>query len=83
MQKVLKPEQKNKELLIIYRNILIEKGSLVRHRFTMNLLGEYQSDIKTVTSLLGHSGLNQIEKYTRAVDSLKEKAVNSLPDIEL
>jgi len=44
-------------------------------------LGECFTDIKTVVSLLGHSGLKYTEKYTRAVDSLKEKAVNSLPEI--
>lgn len=52
-----------------------------RHSFAVNLLGECQTDIKTVASLLGHSGLKHTEKYTRAVDSLKEKAVNSLPEI--
>lgn len=54
-----------------------------RHSFAVNLLGQYQTDIKTVASLLGHSGLQHTEKYTRAVDSLKEKAVNSLPELEL
>lgn len=54
-----------------------------RHSFAVNLLGECQTDIKTVASLLGHSGLKHTEKYTRAVDSLKEKAVNSLPEITL
>lgn len=53
-----------------------------RHSFAVNLLGECQTDIKTVASLLGHSGLKHTEKYTRAVDSLKEKAVNALPDLE-
>ncbi len=52
-----------------------------RHSFAVNLLGECRTDIKTVASLLGHSGLKHTEKYTRAVDSLKEKAVNSLPEI--
>lgn len=54
-----------------------------RHSFAVNLLGECQTDIKTVASLLGHRGLKHSEKYTHAVDSLKEKAVNSLPEIEL
>lgn len=54
-----------------------------RHSFAVNLLGECRTDIKTVASLLGHSGLKHTEKYTRAVDSLKEKAVNSLPEITL
>lgn len=54
-----------------------------RHSFAVNLLGECQTDIKTVASLLGHSGLKHTEKYTRAVDSLKEKAVNALPELKL
>lgn len=53
-----------------------------RHSFAVNLLGECQTDIKTVASLLGHSGLKHTEKYTRAVDSLKEKAVNALPELD-
>ena len=52
-----------------------------RHSFAVNLLGECHTDIKTVASLLGHSGLKHTEKYTRAVDSLKEKAVNALPEL--
>jgi site-specific recombinase XerD len=35
------------------------------------------ANIKTVASLLGHSGLKHTEKYTRAVDSLKEAAINN------
>lgn len=54
-----------------------------RHSFAVNLLGECKADIKTVASLLGHSGIKHTEKYTRAVDELKHKAVNSLPDIEI
>jgi site-specific recombinase XerD len=40
-------------------------------------------NIKTVASLLGHSGLKHTEKYTRAVDKLKEDAINSLPALNL
>jgi len=54
-----------------------------RHSFAVNLLGECQTDIKTVASLLGHSRLKHTEKYTRAVDSLKEKAINALPEIKM
>ena len=56
-------------------------GHGARHSFAVNLLGECHTDIKTVASLLGHSGLKHTEKYTRAVDSLKEKAVNALPEL--
>ena len=39
---------------------------------------EVGANIKTVASLLGHSGLKHTEKYTRAIDSLKSEAINSL-----
>lgn len=52
-----------------------------RHSFAVNILNN-GANIKTVASLLGHSGLKHTEKYTRAVDSLKEKAINSLPTFE-
>lgn len=53
-----------------------------RHSFAVNILNN-GANIKTVASLLGHSGLKHTEKYTRAVDSLKEAAINSLPRLEL
>lgn len=53
-----------------------------RHSFAVNILNN-GANIKTVASLLGHSGLSQTEKYTRAVDSLKEAAINSLPELKL
>lgn len=53
-----------------------------RHSFAVNILNN-GANIKTVASLLGHSGLKHTEKYTRAVDSLKEAAINSLPILEI
>ena len=53
-----------------------------RHSFAVNILNN-GANIKTVASLLGHSGLKHTEKYTRAVDSLKEAAINSLPELRL
>lgn len=53
-----------------------------RHSFAVNILNN-GANIKTVASLLGHSGLSQTEKYTRAVDALKEAAINSLPELNL
>ena len=53
-----------------------------RHSFAVNVLNN-GANIKTVSSLLGHSGLKHTEKYTRAIDSLKVEAINSLPDFEL
>ena len=40
------------------------------------------ANIKTVASLFGHSGLKHTEKYTHAVDKLKEEAINSLPELK-
>ena len=48
-----------------------------RHSFAVNILNN-GANIKTVASLLGHSGLKHTEKYTRAIDSLKQDAINSL-----
>jgi integrase/recombinase XerD len=53
-----------------------------RHSFAVNILNN-GANIKTVASLLGHSGLKHTEKYTRAVDSLKEQAINSLPTLNI
>ena len=52
-----------------------------RHSFAVNILNN-GANIKTVASLLGHSGLKHTEKYTRAIDRLKEDAINSLPILE-
>lgn len=49
-----------------------------RHSFAVNILNN-GANIKTVASLLGHSGLQHTEKYTRAVDSLRQAAIDSLP----
>lgn len=54
---------------------------LARHSFAVNILNN-GANIKTVASLLGHSGLKHTEKYTRAVDKLKEEAINSLPELK-
>lgn len=61
----------------IDKNITWHSG---RHSFAVNILNN-GANIKTVASLLGHSGLKHTEKYTRAVDSLKEQAINSLPTL--
>ncbi len=53
-----------------------------RHSFAVNILNN-GANIKTVASLLGHSGLQHTEKYTRAIDSLKQEAINSLPELNL
>jgi site-specific recombinase XerD len=53
-----------------------------RHSFAVNILNN-GANIKTVADILGHSGLKHTEKYTRAVDKLKEDAINSLPELKL
>ncbi len=53
-----------------------------RHSFAVNILNQ-GANIKTVASLLGHSGLKHTEKYTRAVDDLKQKAIDSLPPLNI
>ena len=53
-----------------------------RHSFAVNILNN-GANIKTVASLLGHSSLRHTEKYTRAVDKLKEDAINSLPELKI
>ena len=52
-----------------------------RHSFAVNILSA-GANIKTVSSLLGHSSLQHTEKYTRAVDDLKRKAIDSLGEIK-
>ena len=52
-----------------------------RHSFAVNVLNN-GANIKTVASLLGHSGLRHTEKYTRAIDSLKQEAINSLQSLD-
>lgn len=52
-----------------------------RHSFAVNILNN-GANIKTVASLLGHSSIQHTEKYTRAVDKLKEDAINSLPELK-
>lgn len=51
-----------------------------RHSFAVNVLNG-GANIKTLASLLGHSGIKHTEKYTRAIDSLRQDAINSLGSI--
>ena len=53
-----------------------------RHSFGTNLLIN-KTDIKTVSSLLGHSSLRHTEKYMHLVDEIRKKAVNTLPQISM
>lgn len=51
-----------------------------RHSCGTNLLSN-GAIIKTVASILGHNGLAHTEKYIRAVDSLKQAAIDSMPPL--
>ena len=53
-----------------------------RHSFGTQLLSN-GANIKVVADLLGHSSLKYVQVYTRAVDELKKKALDSLPKIEM
>ena len=53
-----------------------------RHSFATNILNN-GANARTVASLLGHSGIKYVEVYTRALDSLKIKAINSLPKLNI
>jgi site-specific recombinase XerD len=53
-----------------------------RHTFAVNILNN-GANIKVVADLLGHSGLQHTEKYTRAIDKMKQEAINSLPSIDI
>jgi len=53
-----------------------------RHSFAVIALNNGAA-IKTTSSLLGHSGLRYIDKYTRVVDKQKKDAINSFPKLKL
>ena len=53
-----------------------------RHTFgTLSLT--YGTDLKTVSKLLGHTSITTTEIYGKIVDSKKQKAVDSLPEIKI
>lgn len=53
-----------------------------RHSFGANLINNGEN-IKLVSELLGHSSIKMTEIYTRAFDSQKRNAVESLPKLNL
>ena len=53
-----------------------------RHSFATNILNN-GANVKVVATLLGHSSLHYVERYVRALDDAKVKAVDSLPEIKL
>ncbi len=50
---------------------------VARHSFACNLLLK-ETDLYTVSNLLGHSDLTHTTKYLRTVDNMKQQAVNRL-----
>lgn len=55
-----------------------------RHSLAVNLLtSDEKPDIKTVSSILGHTSTRTTEVYMHVVDDLKKKAVNALPAYDL
>ena len=55
-----------------------------RHSFAVNLLDKkvVGTDINTVSSLLGHSGIKDTMKYLHKLRERENEAVNSLPEVE-
>lgn len=53
---------------------------VARHTFG-TLLAYYESDILTISKLLGHTSLKHTSKYIRTSNEMKQKAVNSIPTI--
>lgn len=53
-----------------------------RHSFGTILMMN-KTDIKTIMNLMGHSKMENTQKYTHTVDALKAQAVNTLPELDL
>ncbi len=50
-----------------------------RHSFG-TLLAYYNTDVLTISSLLGHTSLKHTVKYVRVAEEIKKQAVNSIPN---
>jgi integrase/recombinase XerD len=55
---------------------------VARHTFG-TLLAHYETDVITISKLLGHTTLKHTSKYIRTSNEMKQKAVNSIPTISL
>lgn len=52
-----------------------------RHSFGTNLI-LHEVDVATASSLLGHTSYDHTQKYIRVAESIKQKAVDKLPEID-
>lgn len=53
-----------------------------RHSFITNII-IHGANIRTAASLAGHSSIHHTERYLHIVDELKQKAVDSLPELTI
>lgn len=73
----------NELRLAFYRLLIVAEWCILhvaRHSFITNIMAN-GANIKTAASLAGHSTTRHTEKYVHIIDELKQKAVDSLPDI--
>jgi integrase/recombinase XerD len=53
-----------------------------RHSFGTNIIFHSGTDVNTASKLLGHKSLQYTQRYVHEVESLKQKAVETLPTID-
>ncbi len=63
----------------IHKHITFHCG---RHSFITNIIIN-GANIRTAASLAGHSSIHHTERYLHIVDDLKQKAVDSLPELQI
>lgn len=61
---------------------MLMSSHVARHSFITNIMAN-GANIKTAASLAGHSTTRHTEKYVHIIDELKQKAVDSLPDLTI
>jgi len=55
---------------------------MARHTFaTLQISND--TDIYTVSKLLGHSSVLMTQKYAKVIDDKKQNAIDSMPEIDL
>lgn len=63
----------------IHKHITFHCG---RHSFITNIIIN-GANIRTAASLAGHSSIHHTERYLHIIDELKQKAVDSLPELHI